>query len=112
MELHVSEGRLPKALRVYQEYERRLKEDLGIAPSERARTFHANLKIQQFWQIAAAIKQTADFADWHIYCQKQNQHQILNEHHQVLDDYIKQAQDLLAQHHNFLYVFFTPFAIP
>lgn len=30
-------------------------------------------KIQQFWQIAAAIKQTADFADWHIYCQKQNQ---------------------------------------
>ena len=56
-------------------------------------------KIQQFWQIAAAIKQIADFADWHIYCQKQNQHQTLNEHHQVLDDYIKQAQDLLAQHH-------------
>jgi len=46
MELHASEGRLPKALRVYQEYERRLKEDLGIAPSERARTFHANLAAQ------------------------------------------------------------------
>lgn len=46
MDLHASEDRLPKALRVYRDYERRLRDDFGIAPSERAQAFYAKLSAQ------------------------------------------------------------------
>lgn len=46
MDLHVSEGRLPKALRVYKEFEKRLSDDLNILPSERARNYYAHLSAQ------------------------------------------------------------------
>lgn len=43
MELHASEKRLPKALQIYKDYEKRLNHELNIAPSQRAVDYYAKL---------------------------------------------------------------------
>lgn len=65
----------------------------GIYQSER----ECQQSIAAFRAAAIKIKQTDDFQTWQISCQPKVQIDVTPEVHQVLDDYVKQVDDLLQK---------------